>query len=53
MPDTTTPQTDWIKYFNEVMGGKTIPAAWAEMPADYKARHEGAPADATALRAAD
>jgi FtsP/CotA-like multicopper oxidase with cupredoxin domain len=40
MPDTTTPQSVWIKYFNEVMAKATIPATWAQMPADYKATQQ-------------
>lgn len=40
MPDTTTPQSDWINYFNQVIAMKSIPATWSEMPEDYRKTQE-------------
>jgi FtsP/CotA-like multicopper oxidase with cupredoxin domain len=40
MPDTTTAQSTWIKYFKEVMAKPSIPKTWAEMPEDYRKKQE-------------
>ncbi len=40
MPDSTTPQTEWIEDFNQVIDKPAIPAKWADMPADYQTKQE-------------
>jgi FtsP/CotA-like multicopper oxidase with cupredoxin domain len=40
MPDPTTSQDTWIKYFNQILASGSTPKAWEKLPADYRKRQE-------------
>src|ERR1043166_2842884 len=40
MPNTTTEQSAWLGYFQEVMAMPSIPKSWADMPEDYRKKQE-------------